>query len=774
MSLGLLFLKRTDKQGWFRIIVTIFSITLATAVLLSAIAMGEAMLRGEKRSQYVGIPHDNRYRSEKVVDKNADELALYRYYNYNLGTEKTITEIAMRQLTPKAPLFPGMTKAPAKDEVFVLPALAKLIREDSQFKNYFGDLKIVENVPDEILLSPDSLVALTYMPEEMLDKNPQFNLAFLTQEQIDNYKPEVSKKLETVIKTFMLVCGLGLAFPLLILIVSATRIGVMQRQRRYAALSLIGTSKGQINRILVTEALAAGVFGVVIGTGLYEIARHTILAKLDLAGDAGRYFLDDITVTPIAFLGAELLILLLVVVVNWWAMRKVKTSPLGVMHKQKLREKPGIWRLLPLVIVFGVLYHIKHNLGGVNWTAENAQLFTAIMPALFLLMMVALLLAGSYLTKVFAIIMDKLSRKPVGVMSSKRLKVFPRTIFSSVSGIVLAIFVGSFFITSVETAKLTTYKLFDEEVEMFYTKFESDSKDYTIEFSENVVSGELIDLHWLNEQLMKNNELKSLVQKTYDKHYYYDEDMLGAIGEIYTCKDLAEYTTLKCEDGLTQNQLVVVKKVYDKSIQDSRLEVEPVGADAMKYTKENPENIVYYFRNSADLQKATTLVSNFLANHARKTGEQINFNTIDRTNAKQISYLFDNFKSLIDAIYVGTIATILIGGFSLATATIGSFFERKHSFANLRLMGVSMKTLNRVVLVESIVPLLIAGAGALVAGVWLSWTILGLMIRNLHTALPEPSYFIGVGVAFVVSILIIISILPILKRITSSEENRTE
>lgn len=774
MSLGLLFLKRTDRQGWFRIITTVFAITLATAVMLSAIAMGEAMTRGQTRGQILTAPYHNEYRSKKTVDIQADELVLYRYYGYGeTNSKNAIIEIGMRQLTPKAPLLPGMKRAPAQDEVFVSTALANRIKQEPELKDYFANLKIVENVPNKILPSPDTLLALSYLPQEAIDQNATTNLAFMTQEQIDNYKPAINAKITMIIRVFMVLCGLGLIFPLLVLVTSATRIGVLQRQRRYAALSLVGTSKGQINRILIAESLSAGAIGVLLGSVLYAIIRRTLLVNLDLANNSGRFFLEDITVTPLAYLGTIGLIALLIVGINWWAMRKVKTSPLGVMKEQKLQQKPGVWRLLPLTVAIGVLAYIKLHLKGPDWTNSNTETFLLVIAITFTLMMVGLLLAGSYLTYLFSLIFNKLARETVGIMSSKRLKVFPKAIFSSVSGVVLAIFVGSFFITAIESAKLTTYKLFDEERESYLATTESILSDSTISFSSLSSSDKEVDLKKLSEQLLENPELKSLVWRVHGVRFYGSEQS-GFVGEAYTCHDLSQYTTLKCSDNLSANDWVIIKRDYNTETNTSTVDLVPIKPEDMKNVSKQFYNLTYYFKSSADLKRAKTLIVNYLANRARQTGEQIPIAVFDQQDLAGISYLFDNFGNLIDMVYVGTMATILIGGFSLAIATIGGFFERKHSFANLRLMGVDIKTLNRVVLVESIIPLVLASIVALIAGIGMAWIVIGLMVRNLHIALPEPSYFVMTALSLIVSLLIVVTILPILKRITSLEENRTE
>lgn len=52
MNLGWLFLKRTDKQGWFRNVVIVFAITLATATLLSAMGLGNGFNKSFDRSYW--------------------------------------------------------------------------------------------------------------------------------------------------------------------------------------------------------------------------------------------------------------------------------------------------------------------------------------------------------------------------------------------------------------------------------------------------------------------------------------------------------------------------------------------------------------------------------------------------------------------------------------------------------------------------------------------------------------------------------------------------
>lgn len=528
---------------------------------------------------------------------------------------------------------------------------------------------------------------------------------------------------------------------------------------------------------MLTESLSAGGLGMLLGSLLYAIIRSPILGNLKLAnssGRSGRYFLEDITVTPLAFWGLMAIILLLITLVNWWAMRKVKTSPLGVMKNQKIIKQPSILRLLPIAATVGILVYIKH-LGGPTWTNQHSETFMFIIAGCFLLAMLGLVLAGSYLTYVFSLVFSRLAQRPISLMSSRRLKVFAKPIFASVSGVVLAIFVGSFFITSVESVKLTSKKLFDEPQQAIESKNSVPQHEHSIQIYAYDYNS-LVNFSNLRTELLKDNRLNQLVTNSYINRLYInqsDDDFKASSGNVYSCADLEKFTNTTCPNGLKNTDSVIVVNNLNSDNQQATQTILPVSQDIANKAK--ADSLKLFFNDSNDLQKAAQLVNNFLINTRRTTSNQfhLSINDPNYNNSMMSSYL-DSFKNLIDIIQIGTIATIVIGGFSLAVATIGGFFERQKSFANLRLMGVEIKTLNAVVLVEAAIPLLLASGLAVLGGISFSQHTLALIVRNSHLALPQPTYFVMIGLSLIASLLIIIAILPILKHLTSSEENRTE
>ena len=153
------------------------------------------------------------------------------------------------------------------------------------------------------------------------------------------------------------------------------------------------------------------------------------------------------------------------IIVNWWALRKVKTSPLGVVKDQKRLRKPTILGALPLLVAGGIIW--KLNQLGSQWfypsnPGEGGNRPELYFLGTFLLLMIGLLTAGAFLTYVVAKILEKLARHASLVMATKRLQMFARPIFSSVSGVVLALFVGSFFLGTIASVEATMMHEYQE------------------------------------------------------------------------------------------------------------------------------------------------------------------------------------------------------------------------------------------------------------------------------------------------------------------------
>jgi predicted lysophospholipase L1 biosynthesis ABC-type transport system permease subunit len=119
------------------------------------------------------------------------------------------------------------------------------------------------------------------------------------------------------------------------------------------------------------------------------------------------------------------------------------------------------------------------------------------------------------------------------------------------------------------------------------------------------------------------------------------------------------------------------------------------------------------------------------------------------------------------------LASLLIAGCSLAVATVAGVSERKRPFSLLRLTGVPLNVLRRVVALETAAPLIIIALGAAIIGLLASDLFLRSML-GLTLRLPNAPYYLTLLGGLVGSLAIISSALPVLSRVTRPEDSRME
>ncbi|GAA2216611.1 FtsX-like permease family protein [Micromonospora olivasterospora] len=117
------------------------------------------------------------------------------------------------------------------------------------------------------------------------------------------------------------------------------------------------------------------------------------------------------------------------------------------------------------------------------------------------------------------------------------------------------------------------------------------------------------------------------------------------------------------------------------------------------------------------------------------------------------------------------LASLPIAGCSLAVSVAGGLSDRKRPFSMLRLTGVRLRTLRRVVALETVVPLLAVAVVALGMGFLVAHLFLRAQLG--YTLLPpDGSFYLMVAGGLAVSLGIVASTLPLLRRLTGPEAAR--
>ncbi|MFE6052382.1 ABC transporter permease [Kitasatospora sp. NPDC056446] len=126
------------------------------------------------------------------------------------------------------------------------------------------------------------------------------------------------------------------------------------------------------------------------------------------------------------------------------------------------------------------------------------------------------------------------------------------------------------------------------------------------------------------------------------------------------------------------------------------------------------------------------------------------------------------WRRLADAVLL---TTLPIAGCSLAVSVVAGLSDRRRPFAMLRLAGAPLRLLQRVLGLESALPLLAVSALAIGTGFAAAELFLKSQMRY-DLVSPGPAYYGLTGFGLAASLAIIASTLPLLKRITGPEAVR--
>ncbi|MDX2525892.1 MULTISPECIES: ABC transporter permease [Streptomyces] len=338
LAMGVRFTFTGGREGWVRALLTAVGVGLGVALLLLTAAIPNALAtRGDREDarQDRGIG----YLEDNTRSKPTDRSLLVA----DTDTEYRHQEIRGKLLEPEgvdAPPPPGLGKFPAPGEMVVSPALAELLKSDA------GELlrgrlpyKTVGTIGETGLIGPGELAY--YAGADGLAKRLDGSVVA----RIDRFgsTEQPQEEMDPILLLLTLVVFVVLLMPVAVFIATAVRFGGERRDRRLAALRLVGSDGRMTRRIAAGEALAGAVLGLILGTGFFLLGREVV----------GSVEVLDVSVFP-SYLdpspGLALLVALAVpaaaVLVTLFALRGVVIEPLGVVRTAKPARRRLWWRLL--------------------------------------------------------------------------------------------------------------------------------------------------------------------------------------------------------------------------------------------------------------------------------------------------------------------------------------------------------------------------------------------------------------------------------------------
>ncbi|MEU6378276.1 ABC transporter permease [Streptomyces sp. NPDC046909] len=767
LAMGVRFAFAGGREGWVRVLLTAVGVGLGVALLLLTTAIPSAMAERDRRED---ARQDQRFSATTL--KKADDTLLVGY----ITTTYHDKNVRGRELEPegaKAPLPPGVSAFPAPGEMVVSPALKKLLDSDD------GKL-LRERLPDRIVgtIGESGLIGSAelafYRGAEGLA--PKVNGA--TVERLDRFgtPSPPSEPLDPVLLLLILVVFAVLLTPVAVFIAAAVRFGGERRDRRLAALRLVGSDARMTRRVAAGEAMAGALVGLVLGAGFFMIGRQ-IAGSVELFDYS--FFPSYLNPSPLLALLVAVAVPAAAVLVTQFALRGVVIEPLGVVRTAKPSRRRLWWRLLLPVGGLAMLYPM---IGQGNDRGNFNQYLTVGGVMLLLVGITALL------PWIVETVVARLGAGPVAwQLAVRRLQLSSGTAARMVNGIAVAV------------AGAIALQMLFAGVDGQYTDRKSEP-----------VTGAEMSVRVVRDAPVATAE-KQLTTTRGVKHVYDIAD--GYLGDTRTdpqhfapvsvgsCASLREVAKLpSCRDGdvfllkgdayayETADIVKRSKKLWFEDSDDDKTtksvawtvpegvkDVQPTedstrigragllmtpaavpsGADRLLSTE-------LYLRLDKSVADAREYVRNTAA-RLNPYEEPNQFVSVDRN---------ENYAAIRGGLFVGATCVLLLIGASLLVSQLEQLRERKKLLSSLIAFGTRRSTLSLSVLWQTAIPIGLGLVLASTVGLTLGAVLLKMTDTPVSVDWPSVLSMTGAGAAVVLAVTLLS--LPPLLRLMRPDGLRTE
>ncbi|MFF9057678.1 FtsX-like permease family protein [Streptomyces sp. NPDC014882] len=345
LALGIRFAFAGGREGWIRAVLTAVGVGLGVAVLLLMTAVPNALaVRHDREDARLDWPFG------ATQPARGDDTLLIADSDTTFR-DKDVRGRIVEPEGARAPLPPGVSRFPAKGDMVVSPALRKLLASDgSALLRERLPYRVVGTIGEAGLIGSQELAY--YTGASGLAAHLDDSVGAVRLKEFGNPEP-TEEETDPVLLLLVLVVIVVLLMPVAVFIAAAVRFGGERRDRRLAALRLIGSDGRMTRRIAAGEAMAGSLLGLVLGAVFFLIGRQA----------AGSVEVVGISVWPSYLDPSPALAALIVlavpaaaVLVTLFALRGVVIEPLGVVRTARPARRRLWWRLLMPVAGLALLY----------------------------------------------------------------------------------------------------------------------------------------------------------------------------------------------------------------------------------------------------------------------------------------------------------------------------------------------------------------------------------------------------------------------------------
>ena len=769
IRLGLRLIAAGGRSSVVTVGLTALAVAFGTSILLFALSFEPAAGTRYNHAAWRDTP------GRLDLQTATEGLMLARTDDHVAGRRLIRMDVAA--LSPDAPVPPGIDVVPAPGETYVSPALAALMASMpvDQLAARFGT--VVGTIEDGGLMAPDELAAIVgRAPDDLRTEGARVV-------EVLNGTRAIPVPTNPLIRILVLITVIGALAPVAVFVASATRLAAARREQRLAALRLAGATPGQVTRLAAVEALVATIPGALGGVLLFLLLRPAV-AMVPLA--QATWFEASIVPPLLPAVALLLLVQVVGVVAAVVALRRVQVTPLGVRRRERRRPLRKL-RLLPLLLSLGVFGFGVATFAANQQSADESLLL--ILGVGFFGIIVSIAIAGPWITAVVGALLTRIARGPVPLLAGRRLNDEPRGAFGAIGGVVMAVFVGSAYLSIAAFA--TAASPVEERLAVRADVLMASVPGNSPHAADAVIRLGSVD------GVQAVAEIREVAVG--------DPSEVAQLGVVADCTSLVAVLSapsLTCGDGLLHlgpgGEPVTDATVYSArflggySIGYGSVEEVPFRIDASKVDRYAPAGLApearlalpaliidpRAFPGGVDAFPVTRIAiltdGDPAAIERARTAVQVMLPTsVVRTVGEAATDAAALVTELGRVVSLGVIVAMLLAGASLAIAVISGLVERRTPFALLRLAGMPLAKLRAVLVLEAAAPLVAVAALSAVLGMLVAQLLIR-SIRTIEVPLPDLGVAALLAVATLGAIGVVLAAMPMVGRITGAEANRFE
>lgn len=609
-------------------------------------------------------------------------------------------------------LLPGGLPAPRAGQYYASPALAALIaaQPPNQLGQRYG--APAGTLGPEALAGPDALVIMVGATRDAL----ALRSGALAASRLEGTGNSESMGYQAVAA----IGAIGMIFPVLLFVSIATRLGAASRAENFATLRLIGATPRQLALIAGAETLVLALIGTLAGMLLAQALRP-LVALFPVNGTG--FYPADLATAPLLTLGLCIGVVVIATLASLVSMARAGIGPLGATRA--LGEgRPRAWRLAPLCLGLVML-------GLACAGAASGRLLGPILGLLllggFLITTFGMVVVGPLVTLWLGRLVASTARSAAGVIAANRIARTPIATFRAVSGLIIAVFMVTVFAaaSSGAMALLGTRPAPD--------RLPADALVVMLADGATPAPG-------LNRVI----------------GYAAPDAPEGT--QLFAAADLER---LAIAAPVTQGLVSVRLARYLGADNGASLNPEPFETRAALHPS------VLIARTDGTPQGIEETRTALMAELAWRLPPLTRMEAA-RLGARRV------LAELSVIAYAGALATVAIAGCSLALATAGAMLDRKRVLGLLRLIGMPVGQLHRVIAFETAVPLLGVLGLAVAAGYGVAVLIVETLTDGLHVGWPDPAYLVALACGALLALLAVAFALTMVRANTALASTRFE